>query len=61
MDGSNDKVSWDSRGRDLGIEISNIGKVRARKRLVMCYPGACIDFIKDRLEVEMGLWELSYM
>ena len=33
----------------LGIEISNIGKVRVRKRLVMCYPGANIDFIKDRL------------
>ena len=49
MDGSNDKVLGDSQVRDLGIELSNIGKVRARKRLVMCYPGAGIDFIKDRL------------
>ena len=36
----------DSCVRDLGIEFSNI-----RKKVVMCYPGVDIDFIKDRLEV----------
>ena len=49
-DGRNYIVLGDSQVRDLGIELSNIGKVRARRRLVMCYPGANIDFIKDRLE-----------
>ena len=37
-DRSNDIVLEDSQVLDLGIELSNIGKVRARKRLVMCYP-----------------------
>ena len=45
-DGTSDIVLGDSQVRDLGIEFSNIGKVRARKRLVICYPGADIDFIK---------------
>ena len=35
----------------MGIELSNIRKFRIRKRVVMCYPGADIDFIKDSLEV----------
>ena len=43
-DGTNEIVLGDSQVRDLGIGLSNIGKVRARKRLVMCYPGADIDF-----------------
>ena len=38
----------------MGIELSNIIKFRGRKRAVMCYPGADIDFIKDRLEVAKG-------
>ena len=38
----------------MGIELSNIGKVKARKRLVIYYPGAGIDFIKGRLEVANG-------
>ena len=53
-DGPNYIVLRDAQVRDLGIEFSNIGKVRARKRLVMCYPGVGIDFIKDRLEVANG-------
>ena len=38
----------------MGIELSNIGKVRAKRRLVMCYPGMGIDFIKDGLDVANG-------
>ena len=38
----------DSKVRGLGIEPLNIRKFRTRKRVVMCYPGAGIDFIKDR-------------
>ena len=38
----------------LGIELSNIRKVRARKNVVMCYPGADFDFITDKLEVANG-------
>ena len=46
-DGTNDIVLGDSPSRNLEIELSNIGKVRARKILVMCYPGTDTDFIKD--------------
>ena len=53
-DGTNDIVLGDSQVRDLGIGLSNIGKVRARKRLVMCYPRTDIDFIKNRLKVANG-------
>ena len=42
----------------MGIQLSNIGKVRARKRLLMCYHGAEIDFIKGRLEVANGSREV---
>ena len=53
-DGTNDIVLGGSQVRDLGIDLSNIRKVRARKRVVMCYPGVVIYFIKDRLEVAQG-------
>ena len=53
-DGTNDIVLGDYQVKDLGIELSNIIKFRGRKRAVMCYPGADIDFIKDRLEVAKG-------
>ena len=33
-DGTNDIVLGDSQFRDLGIELSNIRKVRGRKRVV---------------------------
>ena len=46
-DGSDDIVSEDSQVRDLGIELSNIEKIRARKRLlVMCYPGRLLILLK---------------
>ena len=32
----------------MGIELSNIRKVRARRRLVICYPGSGIYFIRDK-------------
>ena len=32
----------------------NIKKFRTRKRIVMCYPLADINFIKDRLDVAHG-------
>ena len=35
----------------MGNELLYIRKVRARKRVVICYPEAGTDFIKDRLEV----------
>ena len=50
-DGTNDTVLGDSQVRDLGIELLNIGKVSTRKRLVMYFPGADVDFIKDGLEL----------
>ena len=53
-DGKNDIVLGDFQIRDLGIEVWNIGKIRTGKRLVMCYPGADIDFIKGRLERANG-------
>ena len=53
-DGTNDKVLGDSQVKDLGIELSNIRKFRTRKRVLMCFPGADIYFIKDRLEVAHG-------
>ena len=46
-DWTNYVVLGDSQVRDLGIEFSNIRKYRARKRIVMCYPGVDTDFIKD--------------
>ena len=53
-DGTNDIVLGDSQFRDLGIELSNIRKVRGRKRVVMCYPGVDIDFIKGILGIAHG-------
>ena len=53
-EGANDIVLGDSWVRDLGIEPSNIRKLRTRKRVVMCYPGAAIDFIQDKLEIVHG-------
>ena len=50
-DETNNIVLGDSQVRDLGIELSNIRKIGTRKRVVMCYPGADIYFIKGRLEV----------
>ena len=50
-DGTHYLVLGDSQIRDLGTEPSNIRKFMARKRLVMCYLGTNIYFIKDRLEV----------
>ena len=50
-DGTNDIVLGDSQVRDLGIEFSNIRRVRARKRVVICCPGEDINFIKDRRSV----------
>ena len=47
-DGTNYIVLGDSQVRYLGIELSNIRKVRDRKRVVTCYLGADIDFIKNR-------------
>ena len=44
--GTNNIVLGDSQVRDLGIELSNIGKVRVRKRLVMCYPRADLILLK---------------
>ena len=44
-------VLGDSQVGDLATGLSNIGKVRARKRLVICYQGVGNNFIKDRLEV----------
>ena len=38
----------------MGIELSNIRKVSARKKVVMSYPGVNIDFIKDIFEVAQG-------
>ena len=38
----------------MRIELSNIKKFRTRKRVVMCYPGVDIDFIKARLELADG-------
>ena len=53
-DGTNDVVFGDFQDRNLGIELSNIRKFGARKRVVMCYLGADNDFIKNRLEVTYG-------
>ena len=50
-----DIVLGDSQIIDLGIQLLNIGKVKTRKRLVMCYLGVDIDFIKGRLEVANGV------
>ena len=36
------------------MELSRRRELGTRKRVVMCYPGAAIDFIKDRLEVVHG-------
>ena len=40
----------------MRIELSKIRKFRTRKRVVICYPGANIDLIKDRLEVAYRSW-----
>ena len=53
-DGTNDIVLRDSQVRDMGIELWSITAFMTRKRAVMCYPRADIDFIKDRLEVARG-------
>ena len=53
-DEPNDIVLGDSQVRDLGMELSKRRKLGTRKRVVMCYPGAGIDFIKERLEVVHG-------
>ena len=36
------------------MEILSRRKLRTRKRVVMCYPGADIVFIKDRLDIVHG-------
>ena len=47
-DGSNDIVLEDSQVKDLRIDLPNIGKVRTRKILVMCYAGVSGE--KERQE-----------
>ena len=50
-DGANDIVLVNLQVKDFGMELSSRRKLGTRKRVVVCYPGAGIDFIKDRLEV----------
>ena len=53
-DGANDIVLEDLQVRDLGMDLSSRRKLGIRRRVVMWYPQAGIDFIKDRLEVVHG-------
>ena len=52
--GKNYAVLGDSQIRDLGIKLSNIRKFRTRKKVVICCPGADIDFSKFRIQVAHG-------
>ena len=36
------------------MELSSRRKLRIRKRVLMCYPEAGIDFIKGRLDIMFG-------